>query len=357
MSEERHRVWDPGDVDGREHRGVTVRSRTGVPIRDPDDLSATRWSFDESDDDIRRPQLGGMLRTFVRRYGWRAYALPVLVVVTVLALMSMVKPAGKTSPPQSRATVSFQASQPAQQPTPPGGSSSAQIKTDQPGQNAQNQALSSDALPPGPNYTKSGSGTFEVVPGTGPVVGNGTLHTYTIEVENGITGVDVKAFVRKVDQALDDQRSWTKMGTQVALQRVASGSVDFRVTLTSSMTVRSLCGYDQQIETSCFAPNDDSRVVLNVARWVRGDVAYIGDLDAYHIYMVNHEVGHALGHMHSHVCLSNGLAPVMMQQTIGLRAQNGKICEANPWPYPPGVKDAPGAESEDTPQNSPLIPD
>jgi hypothetical protein len=64
----------------------------------------------------------------------------------------------------------------------------------------------------------------------------------------------------------------------------------------------------------------------------------------------------ALGHIHSHVCLSNGLAPVMMQQTIGLKSVSGKICQANPWPYPPGATNAPGAEAPDTPQNNPRIP-
>ena len=63
------------------------------------------------------------------------------------------------------------------------------------------------------------------------------------------------------------------------------------------------------------------------------------------MYMVNHETGHALGHSHAHACLKNGLAPVMMQQTISLKAANGKICQANPWPYPPGATDAPGASS------------
>jgi hypothetical protein len=42
----------------------------------------------------------------------------------------------------------------------------------------------------------------------------------------------------------------------------------------------------------------------------------------------------------------------MMQQTFGLRsAATGKMCQANPWPYPPGATDAPGAEQPDTPQN------
>ena len=39
-----------------------------------------------------------------------------------------------------------------------------------------------------------------------------------------------------------------------------------------------------------------SRVYLNVARWVRGDAQFGQDLASYHLYMINHEVGHALGH-------------------------------------------------------------
>ena len=202
----------------------------------------------------------------------------------------------------------------------------------------------------------SGTGTFDVLPGNGPVVGRGPVQHYTIDVENGISGIDVNAFARVVQTALNDPRSWTGNHSGVALQRIDDpNAAAFHVTLTSSLTVRNLCGYDQQIETSCWAPDGGARVVLNAARWVRGDLAYVGDLATYRIYMVNHEVGHALGHMHSHVCLSNGLAPVMMQQTIGLKSVSGKICQANPWPYPPGVKGVPGVEAEDTPQNSPLV--
>jgi hypothetical protein len=95
-----------------------------------------------------------------------------------------------------------------------------------------------------------------------------------------------------------------------------------------------------------------NRVIFNVARWVRGSTAYVGDLAAYRVYMINHEDGHAMGHRHAHQCLPGGLAPVMMQQTFGLRsATSGKMCGANPWPYPPGAAGVPGAEQADTPQN------
>jgi len=275
---------------------------------------------------------------FASRYGWRAYALPLLAVVTVLALVT-------TTNGSVRAAVDDQVTggSPAQRAAaPPRAASTAQLKVDTPGSNAVTSAMSSTQLPPGPKYTTTGAGTFRRIPGSSPVIGRGTLFRFDVEVENGIQGVDLAQFASVVMSSLSDHRSWTGTG-QLALQRVASGAVDFHVALTSSMTVRRFCGYDLPIETSCFDASH-RLVVLNVARWVRGAQVYASDLATYRIYAVNHEVGHALGHNHAHDCLKNGLAPAMMQQTIGSRTASGRICQANPWPYPPGVPDAPGAE-------------
>ena len=182
-----------------------------------------------------------------------------------------------------------------------------------------------------------GAGTYSVIKGTTPVVGHsasGKVWTYDIEVENGITGIDLAQFASLVDSTLADSRSWSGHG--VALKRVDSGTPDFRVSLTSSLTVRTWCGYTIKIETSCYAVAGSvsglyvNRVVINDSRWVRGDPAYVGDLNAYRMYMINHEDGHALGHMHAHECLSDGLAPAMMQQTIGLKTPDGQICAGQP---------------------------
>ncbi|CAN5484272.1 hypothetical protein BH09ACT12_BH09ACT12_23930 [soil metagenome] len=67
--------------------------------------------------------------------------------------------------------------------------------------------------------------------------------------------------------------------------------------------------------------------MLNAWRWLNGADAYEGNLNDYRRYLVNHEVGHALGKAHVG-CPGSGLpAPVMMQQTKGLGE-----CSANPWP-------------------------
>jgi len=288
------------------------------------------------------------VRGFVRRYGWRAYALPILVVVTIFALVS----SGQTK--HSSALQPRGHSTPT---TPPTAAGSQSLKSDDPGGSALSSVLPSDALPDGPAYTLQGKGTYTVIPGAAPVVGSGTVHRYSIEAEDGITGINLAAFAAKVESVLSDPKSWTAQ-PGVALQRVDSGQVDFHVTLTSSMTVRTLCGYDIPIETSCYAAARSvpgltvNRVVINDSRWVRGDPAYVGDLSAYQEYMINHEDGHALGHQHAHDCLADGLAPAMMQQTIGLKGASGKMCQANPWPFPVGATDAPGAEAPDTVNNN-----
>jgi hypothetical protein len=77
-----------------------------------------------------------------------------------------------------------------------------------------------------------------------------------------------------------------------------------------------------------------------------GGVVFQGNIVAYQHYVVNHEVGHALGFDHRGCATDGDLAPVMMQQTWGTSndylaslgtdsvAADGKSCQANPWPFP-----------------------
>ncbi len=336
----------PAPSDPPPRRGATATADREDVVRARDALENAEFSYGRR----RRRTLADSWHDFTARYGWRAYALPVLLVLTVVALLT-------TSQVTKQTAADNQQAAPAPRPDtagPPVASGSFALKSDDAGAHSNDTVLTAAQLPPGPDYTKSGTGKFTVLKGTSPKVGTGRLYRYSIDVENGIKGIDLAAFQKLVVTTLADKRSWSGHG--VALQRVDSGAIDFHVTLTSSMTVRKLCGYSIPVETSCFAVAGTTtplnRVVLNNSRWVRGSAAYVGDPAMYRIYMINHEDGHALGHQHAHQCLPGGLAPAMMQQTFGLRsATTGKLCEANPWPYPPGATGAPGAEQPDTHAN------
>lgn len=172
-----------------------------------------------------------------------------------------------------------------------------------------------------PKPYAGGTGDLVVVPGTSAVHGTGRVRRFIVEVEQGLA-VDPVTFAATVEQVLFDARGWA--GT-MAFQRVSSGPVAFRVTLASPRTTDRLC---RPLDTggiySCW---NGARAVLNAMRWVDGAASYRGDLASYRTYMVNHEVGHGLGHGHRMTCGPGGLAPVMMQQTKSLYG-----CRRNPWP-------------------------
>lgn len=77
---------------------------------------------------------------------------------------------------------------------------------------------------------------------------------------------------------------------------------------------------------SCRSGNS---VNINSDRWAGATSDWSLDLDAYRSYVVNHEVGHALGHDHEQCGSQGTLAPVMMKQSKGLKG-----CLGNPWPFP-----------------------
>jgi hypothetical protein len=178
-----------------------------------------------------------------------------------------------------------------------------------------------------------GTGVFRTADGGGPAFGAaGVLRTYVVEVEEGITAFDVAGFATAVDEILADHRSWTA-GRQWRLQRVAPGGrADFRVRLATPPTVDAVCGRGGMQTNGIFSCRTGENVMINLMRWTSGTPDYGTALEAYRQMVINHEVGHFLGHGHS-TCPGRGkVAPVMMQQTKGL---NG--CLANSFPYPDGV--------------------
>ncbi|MFI9011264.1 DUF3152 domain-containing protein [Actinosynnema sp. NPDC053489] len=295
-----------------------------------------------------RPRRRRGVKGLIAGYGWRIYAIPVLLVLTALVVLDTAAPStpvdgGSATDPGSGTSAS-------------GTSSGPPEATEKPPVDIDLKNFPTAQLPDGPKFSEQGAGTWAVVPGGTQQAGaGGKLYRYAVAIEDGVEPSDYngdrEAFARTVDGILADPRSWIGTG-QVAMQRVEGGPVDFTVSLTTTGTTHAMCGYQIQFESSCWHELS-KRVIINTARWVRGGKVYGSDLAAYRTYAVNHEVGHVLKNPHEG-CKENGkAAPVMMQQSFGVAndyvAQlnsvdasnryaveaNGLVCTPNPFPVAP----------------------
>jgi len=299
----------PNDL-GRRAPEPFPRPLSSNGLRSPDGpLVARRHVSPRPGDQL--PQRGRAAR-FVAAYGWRAVVIPILAVVTFVTLLDVAST--QTSP---AAAVADATSTPV-------------VTT--PVVTAPSPTAEGEAAPAGPPvvvesppFVEQGSGNLSVVAGTSQVYGTGPLRRFIVEVEDGIN-VDGAGFAAAVEATLSDPRGWGS-GGEYSFQRVDGGDYDFRVSLVSPLNVESFCpGVGTGGYTSC---RYGERAVINLARWETAVPDYAGDVATYRLYVVNHEVGHALGHGHESCPGQGELAPVMQQQTLGLDG-----CVKNPWPYP-----------------------
>lgn len=233
-------------------------------------------------------------------------------------------------------------------------SEGARALPDEPGSTTQARPTSAPSRPaPGPTATRSpsattgaspsaspstssnpspieipstGPGTFTTASGGSAKVGEGRTLRYQVDVEKGIA-LSAEDVAEEVERILGHPRGWTADGRS-AFQRVSGGATDFVVRVATPGTVDAICGksgLNTRGEVNCRVGED---VMVNLKRWQLATPVYAEDVTAYRALIVNHEVGHFLGHGHVG-CPGRGRpAPAMMQQIKGL---NG--CVPNVWPY------------------------
>lgn len=178
-------------------------------------------------------------------------------------------------------------------------------------------------------FPQRGSGRFTAVTGLtapirdpqAPAVKRTVKVAVMVEDDLAIDGRMMADFVLAT---LNDPRSWAQEGIEFV--GVDTGA-NVTVKLASPDTSAALClPLKTGGKLSC---RNGGSVILTIYRWVNGIEEYQGDLDNYRRYLVNHEVGHHLGKAHVGCPGTGQPAPVMQQQTKGLKG-----CLPNFWPYP-----------------------
>lgn len=155
---------------------------------------------------------------------------------------------------------------------------------------------------------------------------SGTGSAYRVEVEDG-SGLDADKAAAAVARILAAPRGWSHHGEH-RFRQVAKDPAGLVIRIATPETTDRVCGasgLDTHGEVNCRV---GTVVMVNLKRWQTGSPEFDGPLGEYRALIVNHEVGHWLGHGHE-TCPGKGRpAPAMMQQIDGLKG-----CVANAWPY------------------------
>lgn len=195
------------------------------------------------------------------------------------------------------------------------------------------EQLMARQFPIDPKLTASGE--FEAVPGFDRAPGKGRKIRYRVDVEKGL-GLDAKLFAQAVQKTLNDERSWAGQGA-MTFERISSGDPEFVVTLASPGITGTWCaksGLDITVDNVSCDSAATNRVMINAFRWAQGAETFgVRAMFAYRQMLINHEVGHRLGHGHVSCRTPGALAPVMQQQTKSLDI-DGIECRPNPWVHP-----------------------
>lgn len=151
-----------------------------------------------------------------------------------------------------------------------------------------------------------------------------TQYTYCIAGKGNVGVLD--GFANAVYRVLNDPRGWPRAGATFV--KGDGDACNFTVVLSEAK-------YMQTFDSGCSAEYScrvGDNVIINLDRWNGGIGNWMeagGNLARYRTMVINHEVGHALGHIDNETtCAGAGKpAPLMQEQSMHLDG-----CTVNEWP-------------------------
>ena len=198
--------------------------------------------------------------------------------------------------------------------------------------NKNNEGSSDQQSTPEPLSADERSAILAKAEQTASESGNGLI-TYTYCVASKGEVGDLTEFANTVFSTLNDPRGWPRAGAVFQENEGADPNTDPNA---CSMTL-TLAAADQMTsfstecsdEYSCRVGND---VIINIDRWSNATECWLnagGTVERYRTMVINHEVGHRLGHLDNELTCPavNQPAPLMQQQSMDLLG-----CVPNEWP-------------------------
>jgi len=146
---------------------------------------------------------------------------------------------------------------------------------------------------------------------------------YSLSVESDLP-IDIDCLENFISSILNDNRGWkTVIGKE--FQIVNYYDADFHIFVANPNTVDEMCFPLQT--NGIYSCRNGNQVIYNYFRWLAGAKDFGTNIATYRLYLINHEVGHLLGWVHTNCPSQNALAPLMMQQS---KTTDG--CIPNGWP-------------------------